>query len=99
MDCEPLTWSWGLQCAYSPFLNPISSRARFAITSLAFMFVDVPAPPWNTSSRNSSCSFPSISSRQAPSMPLRMSLPNWPQSKLARAAASLTIANALMMLG
>ena len=46
MDCEQLTWSCGSQYLYSPFLWPISSSARLAITSLAFMFVEVPAPPW-----------------------------------------------------
>ena len=38
-------------------------------------------------------------SSQAPSIPFRISLLNWPQSKFARAAASLTIANALMRSG
>ena len=99
MDCEQLTWSCGLQCSYSPLRWPISSRARFAITSFAFMFVEVPAPPWKTSSRNWSWSLPSISSWQAPSMPFRISAENWPQSKLARAAASLTMANALITFG
>ena len=32
-------------------------------------------------------------------MPWRISLLNWPQSKLARAAASLTMAKALMKFG
>ena len=99
MDCEQLTWSWGLQYLYSPFWWPISSRARLAITSFAFMLVEVPAPPWKTSRRNSSWSLPSISSWQAPSMPFRISAENWPQSKFARAAASLTMANALMRFG
>jgi hypothetical protein len=34
------------------------------------MLVEVPAPPWNTSRRNSSWSFPAISSSQALSMPV-----------------------------
>ena len=38
--------------------GPSSSSARFAITSLAFMFVDVPAPPWIMSTRNCSCCLP-----------------------------------------
>ena len=69
------------------------------MTSLAFMLVDVPAPPWKTSSRNSSCSLPSISSWQAPSIPVRISFVNCPQSWFARAAASLTMANALIRFG
>ena len=77
----------------------MSSRARFAITSFAFMFVEVPAPPWKTSRRNSSWSLPAMISSQAPSIPFRISLLNWPQSKFARAAASLTIASALMKSG
>ncbi len=80
VDCEPFTWSCGLQYLYSPFAWPISSSARLAITSFAFMLVEVPAPPWNTSSRNWSWSLPSMSSWQAPSMPFRMSWLNWPQS-------------------
>ena len=80
VDWEPLTWSCGSQYLYSPFLWPISSRARLAMTSLAFMLVDVPAPPWKTSSRNSSWSFPSMISWQAFSIPVRISLENCLQS-------------------
>ena len=80
VDWEQLTWSCESQNLYSPFLWPISSRARFAMTSLAFMLVEVPAPPWKTSSRNWSWSLPSISSLQAPSIPFRISLENCLQS-------------------
>ena len=99
VDCERFTWSCGSRNLYSPFLWPISSRARFAITSFAFMFVDVPAPPWSMSSWNWSWSLPSMISWHAFSIAVRISLENPPVSKFARAAASFTIASALMKLG
>jgi len=37
-------FTWSLGCAPSP--------ARFAMTSLAFMFVEVPEPVWKTSIGN-----------------------------------------------
>ena len=40
-----------------------------------------------------------MSSWQAFSMPVRTSLLNWPHSKFARAAASLTMAKALIRFG
>eukprot|EP00438_Fugacium_kawagutii_P020790 Skav229459 [mRNA] locus=scaffold577:112058:115862:+ [translate_table: standard] len=45
VDCPLFTSSLGLQNSYCPFSCPKSSRARLAMTSLAFMLVDVPAPP------------------------------------------------------
>src|SRR3954466_5033594 len=78
-DCPLLTWSLG--CAPSP--------ARLAMTSLAFMFDDVPEPVWKTSIGNwSSCSplatrSPAAATRSATS---RSSLPS---SALVRAAAAL----------
>jgi hypothetical protein len=33
---------------HSPFFLPLSSRPRLAMTSFAFMFVEVPAPPWKS---------------------------------------------------
>ena len=39
--------------------------ARVAITSLAFMFVEVPEPVWKTSTTNWSSNFPSATSRAA----------------------------------
>ena len=48
-----LTWSSGCRCWYSPFRCPSSSSARLQITSLAFMLLEVPAPPWITSTTNS----------------------------------------------
>jgi hypothetical protein len=74
--------------------------ARFAITSFAFMFVLVPAPPWMTSTVKcswSASSFRSSSHEDA--------IASWtfrgrrPISKLARAHAFLTNANARMKSG
>ena len=45
-------WSCGSTVWYSPFLRPDFSNATFAITSFAFMLVDVPAPPWYQSTVN-----------------------------------------------
>ena len=51
LDCEALTWSLG--CTGSPS----SWLASEAITSLAFMLLEVPEPVWKTSIGNSlSCS-------------------------------------------
>jgi hypothetical protein len=46
VDCDMFKWSCGSTTEYSAFLRPISSRPTFAMTSFAFMFVEVPAPPW-----------------------------------------------------
>ena len=46
LDCEALTWSFG--CTG----RPSSRDARVAMTSLAFMFDDVPEPVWKTSIGN-----------------------------------------------
>ena len=47
LDWEALTWSFGWTG------SPSSRLAREAITSLAFMLLDVPEPVWNTSIGNS----------------------------------------------
>ena len=39
-DWAAFTWSLG--CTF----EPMSSEARWAMTSFAFMFVDVPEPVW-----------------------------------------------------
>ena len=75
-----LTWSLGWA----------SSPARLAITSLAFMFEEVPEPVWKTSTGNwSSCS-PSrdlVARLGDPLGDVRVELPS---SALARAAAALS---------
>ena len=51
-DCEALTWSFGCTSA------PVAAEARAAMTSLTFMFVEVPEPVWYTSIGNWSSSSP-----------------------------------------
>ena len=74
-----LTWSLGWT----------GSPARFAITSLAFMFDEVPEPVWKTSIGNwSSCSPAAIASAAAAIRSAR-SRSSRPRSALTRAAAPL----------
>ena len=50
-DWDAFTWSFG--CTF----RPSAREARVAMTSLAFMLLEVPEPVWNTSTGNaSSCS-------------------------------------------
>ncbi len=58
--CPKFTWSFGFTNWYSPFLWPSFSSARFAITSFAFMLVEVPAPPWMKSVTNWSRNSPAM---------------------------------------
>ena len=78
-DCPMFTWSFG----WTP------SPARFAITSLAFMFEEVPEPVWKTSIGNwSSCS-PSAMASPAAAIRSASSRSSSPSSALVRAAAAL----------
>ena len=61
---EALTWSLG--CTEPG--SPSRSDASEAITSLAFMFDEVPEPVWNTSMGNSSSQTPSATSSAASTM-------------------------------
>ncbi len=63
------------------------------MTSLAFMFVDVPAPPWTGSTTNCSVSRPEPISSQALMIAPAMSGVSRPRSRLACAAACLTAAS------
>ncbi len=90
------TWSFGCISLFSPFFTPRISFARLAITSLAFMLVEVPEPVWNTSSTKWSSSFPSITSFAAFVIELPSLLFRRPSSMLAWAAASLIIPKALI---
>jgi hypothetical protein len=78
-------FTWSLGCTPSP--------ARFAMTSLAFMFVEVPEPVWKTSIGNWS-SYPPAAIASAPaamrSATSESSLPSW---ALTRAAAPLIAAS------
>ena len=51
-DWPIFTWSFGWTTPFSPSGWPKISFARFAITSFAFMFVEVPLPVWKMSSGN-----------------------------------------------
>ena len=75
-----LTWSLG----WAP------SPARLAITSLAFMFEEVPEPVWKTSIGNwSSCS-PSATASPASAIRSARSASSSPSSPFALAAAALS---------
>ena len=89
VDCPKLTWSFGLTYWYSPFLCPSLSSAMFAITSLAFMLVEVPAPPWMKSVTNWSRISPAISRSQASAIASATLASSTPRSRLASAAAFL----------
>ena len=45
-DCPWLTWSLGWTGSFEPMGLPASWEMRLAITSLAFMLVEVPEPVW-----------------------------------------------------
>jgi hypothetical protein len=74
----------------------MSSSARLQMTSLAFMFDDVPAPPWTMSTTNWSCSAPDRISSQAATMACARFAPRIPRSRLASAAACFTAASPTM---
>jgi len=61
-----------------------------AITSLAFMLVDVPEPVWKMSTGNSASHFPSITSRAALRMAPARLLSSNPSEWLTVAAAHFT---------
>ena len=75
------------------------SKARLAMTSLAFMFVEVPAPPWMQSTGNWSSMFPARIRSQAAQMAMPISRGNTCNSIFARAQAFLTQARAQIISG
>ena len=70
-------------------LRCTSSPARAAITSLAFMFDEVPEPVWNTSIGNWSSNSPSAMRSPAAAIRFALSSSSRPRSALTRAAAPL----------
>ena len=74
-------FTWSLGWAPSP--------ARLPMTSLAFMFDEVPEPVWKTSIGNWSSCAPSAISSPAAAMRFARSASSRPRSALARAAAPL----------
>ncbi len=91
VDWAMLTCEFGLMTSYLPFGLPRSSRARFAITSFAFMLIEVPAPPWIGSTMNHELSLPAMTSSAACAIAFASFGSRWPVSRFARAAAFFTI--------
>ena len=69
------------------------------MTSFAFMFVEVPAPPWMTPTTNWSWNSPSMMRWQARSITSAFSAFSTPTSRFARAAACFTEASARIRSG
>ncbi len=93
LDWLALTWSLGWTS------RPSARVARVAMTSLAFMLLDVPEPVWNTSIGNSPSCCPSATARAACSMACATSASMTPSSALTLAAAALIRARAWMCAG
>lgn len=89
-DCEALTWSFGCTS------RPSRSVASVAMTSLVFMFDEVPDPVWNTSTGKCSSQRPSATSSAASRIASAMSLSSTPSSAFTCAAAPLIRARASM---
>jgi len=64
-DWDMLTWSFGWIGVLLPSVPPVSSIARFDITSLTFMLVWVPEPVCQTESGKCSSSLPAMTSSAA----------------------------------
>ena len=99
VDCAMLTWLFGLTTSYLPFGCLRSSSARLAMTSLVFMLIEVPAPPWIGSTMNCALSLPAMTSSAAFAMASAIFGSRCPVSRLASAAAFLTMAMARMSAG
>ena len=100
VDWDMFTWSFGLTVAYSPRLPaPRISFARLAMTSLAFMLWDVPAPAWKTSTTNWSRCLPARISSHAATIARQRSWGSRPDSAFAIAAAFFTSTVARMNAG
>jgi hypothetical protein len=67
-DWPRLTWSFGCTSDFSPRLPPSAWLARFAMTSLAFMFDCVPEPVCQITNGNSSSCRPCRTSAAAAEM-------------------------------
>ena len=92
-DCDAFTWSFGCTGA----APPSRTDARAAITSLAFMFEEVPEPVWNASTGNWSRCAPATISSAAPAIALavrRSTCGTSPSPPLVRAASAFTSASA-----
>jgi hypothetical protein len=88
--CCWLTWSFGWTGSLPPRRPVAISLARLAITSLAFMLVEVPLPVWKMSTTNWASSLPSITSCAACWTSCRRRSSNSPCFAFTSAAAHLT---------
>ena len=84
LDSGSLTSSFG--CTATP---PSRSEASVAMTSLAFMFEDVPEPVWNTSIGNSASQSPRATSRATAEIAAALSGSSSPRSARTRAPKPL----------
>ena len=95
-DCERFTSSLGCTGFLEPSMPPMSSMARLAITSLAFMLVWVPLPVCQTTRGKWSSSLPSITSSAARMIASALSAGRRPSSRFTMAQAFLTKPSARM---
>src|SRR4051794_20942510 len=93
-DCDMFTWSFGWTGVLEPISPPLSSMARFEITSLTFMFVWVPEPVCQTKSGKWSASVPAMTSSAAATIGSQVSRGIFPRSQFTIAAAFLSTAMA-----
>ena len=94
VDWPRFTSSFGWTSLRSPRSPPRSSLARFASTSLTFMFVCVPLPVCQTTSGNSSSQRPASTSSAAATIATPLAASSWPSSTWTSAAAFLTSTSA-----
>ena len=95
-DWPRLTWSFGCTGVFDPISPPSFWIALFEITSLKFIFVDVPDPVWKISTRNWSSKSPFITSLHTWTIISPISGSNKPKSTLTSAAANLISASPLI---
>ena len=86
-DWLAFTWSFG--CTSRPSAAR-ARRASSAITSFAFMFVEVPEPVWKTSTGNWSSSSPHATRSAALAIARARAPSSFPAPSLARAAAAFS---------
>ena len=86
--CPRLTWSFGW------IGSPASRAARWAITSLAFMLLEVPEPVWYRSTGNWSACAPPATAVAASMMASARARSSRPRCPLTTAADALTSARA-----
>ncbi len=91
-DCDMFTSSLGWIGSLLPFLPPAASMARFAITSLTFMFVWVPLPVCHTERGNSPGRPPAMISSAAATIRSALSSASLPRSRFVSADAFFRIA-------